>query len=340
MRPRTLRRPSPGFSLIELLIVIGVIAILIALLLPAVQQARAAARRTQCQNHLRQVGLALHNYLDAAQVLPPGMFNYLGADIDDVIQADGSQGMMGPARSCWMQRVLPYLEQQALYDQLPFDSNTQAHTWGVQFGVPIWTIVPMLMCPSDPANPKVVTDKGSGPEDSEGFHGNIVLCAGSTSFGESDLWQRTGVADGAALDGMFYGLSSTRLADVTDGASNTVMGSELILNPDGHDGPAGDGPRDVRGRYYNCYRGNALFSTQHAPNTSVPDDVDSCEAPNPAAPCNTGADVIVQYARSYHDGGANVLMGDGAVRFVSEFVATEVFRAAGSRAGGEAGGDF
>jgi len=335
MRRRTLRRGSPGFSLIELLVAIGVIAILVALLLPAVQQARASARSVHCQNNLRQVGLALHSYHETHQVLPPGMFNYLGADIDDVIQADGSQGVMGPARSCWMQRMLPYLEQQALYDTLPFASNTQSQTWGVQFQAPIWTIVPSLMCPSDPANPKVVTDKGTRPEDSEGFHGNIVLCAGSTAFGLSDQWQRTGIADGAHLNGMFYGLSSTRLADVTDGLSNTVMGAELILNRDGQDGPGADGPRDVRGRYYNCYRGNALFSTQHSPNTSVPDDVDSCEVPNPASPCNTGADVIVQYTRSYHHGGANVLFGDGAVCLVSENVATEVFRAAGSRAGGE-----
>ena len=334
MSLRSHRRPR-GFTLLELLVVIAVIGLLISLLVPAVQQARAVARTTSCKNNMRQVGLAMHNYADAHQALPPGMFNYMSADIDDVLQPDGTRGAMGPSRSCWMQRVLPYLEQRALYDQFPFDANVQAQRWGVQLGVPIWTVVPPLMCPSDPANPKVTTDKGSGPEDSEGFHGNIAMCAGSTDFGIANRWQIDGTADGADLDGMFYGLSSTRFADVTDGASNTVMGSELIINPDGRDTDTTDGPRDVRGRYYNCYRGEALFSTQHSPNTSIPDQTDACEVPNPASPCTTGSDVIVQYARSYHPGGVNVLMADGAVRFVSENIATEVFRSAGTRAGGE-----
>src|SRR5262249_32910610 len=147
-----------------------------------------------------------------------------------------------------------------------------------------------------------------------------------------------GTPTGDKLDGMCYALSSTRFSDVTDGLSNTVMGSELIINQDILGGPAGsqgNGYRDNRGRYYNSHRATALFSTQYPPNTTVPDEVDYC-LPNPMAPCNQSfLDRKVQYARSYHPSGANVLLGDGSVRFVSDNVSTEVFRALGSRAGGE-----
>jgi len=234
-----------------------------------------------------------------------------------------------------MQQLLPFVDQQTLYNQLPLSSNVQAFQWGTKFGTPIWTIIPLLTCPSDPANPKNVTDKGTGPEDSEGFHGNIVMCAGSTDFGNSDSWHSDGIPAGNNLNGMFYALSSTRFADVADGLSNTVMGSELIINPDG-----AINYRDNRGRYYNAFRGVVLFSTQFPPNTSVPDEVDTCDIPNPLSPCNTNSDVIVIYARSYHPGGANVVMGDGSTRFISENISTEIFRALGTRAGSEKSGEF
>lgn len=333
-------RQRPGFTIIELLVAIMMIAILLTLLLPAIQQGRVSARTLQCKNNMRQIGLALQSYHTDYNVLPPGMFNYLGDDITNVVRPDGTTGLLGPSRSCWMQRLLPYVDQQPLYSKMPFDSNTRAHLWGTTFGTPIWTIVPQFMCPSDPASPKNLTDQGATPELSQGFHGNIVLCAASTEFGLADQFKETGKASGDDLNGLFYSFSSTRFADVSDGLSNTVMGSELILNPDGVGTPnQSRAVRDTRGRYYNCYRGSALFSTQYPPNTSVPDAVENCVA-NPASPCVMAPGPKVQYARSYHTGGANVMLADGSVRFVSETVSTEVFRALGSRAEGEPLGDF
>lgn len=331
-----------------MVVAILIIGLLLVILLPAIQRGRVSARTLHCKNNLRQIGLAMQSYHDTHRTLPPGMFNYLGADISEVTQPDGTVGMRGPARSCWMQRILPYIDQQPLYAQLPFDSNVRAYEWGKNFGTPIWTIVPQLMCPSDPANPKNVSDQGTGPENSQGFFGNIAMCAGSTDFGVSDLWKVDGTYTGDNLNGMFYSLSSVRFADVTDGLTSTVMGSELIINQDGRStldasgNTAIQGDRDTRGRYYNSHRGNALFSTQFPPNTSVPDEVDFC-VQNPASPCNTSGSSPtqkVQYARSYHPGGANVVMGDASVRFISENISTEVFRSLGSRAGGEKPGEF
>jgi hypothetical protein len=118
------------------------------------------------------------------------------------------------------------------------------------------------------------------------------------------------------------------------------MGSELIINPDGVGTPnQSRAVRDTRGRYYNCYRASAMFSTQYPPNTSIPDNVENCVA-NPASPCEIASGSKVQYARSYHPGGVNVILGDGSSRFVSDNVSTEVFRALGSRAGAEKLGEF
>jgi prepilin-type processing-associated H-X9-DG protein len=332
--------------LIELIVVIGVIAILIALLLPAVQQARSSARKTQCQNNMKQVGLAMHNYHDLNKMFPPGLFSYIFDDLDDFVHADGSgPHLRGPARTCWMQQILPQLGYENLHNQLPFDANTAGHEWAdPPLSAPISTIVQPLMCPMDPANPKLLSDDSTSPDDSEGFHGNIVMCAGDKEFGIGDQGELTGIGAGADLNGMFYAISSTRIADVTDGLSNTVMGSELILIHDiqGDSGieSGGTARKDTHGRYYKCFWGEALFSTQYPPNTKVPDELRFCQIPHPRVPCNNGAEVPVLYARSYHDGGVNVLMGDGSVRFVSDFVDLSVFRALGSRDGGESIGEF
>ena len=98
-----------AFTLIELLVVIAIIAVLIALLLPAVQQAREAARRTQCKNNQKQLGLALHSYHDTFKIFPPGQFNYFGQDLF-------SGGVYGGSRACWMQQLLPYMDQAPLYN--------------------------------------------------------------------------------------------------------------------------------------------------------------------------------------------------------------------------------
>jgi prepilin-type processing-associated H-X9-DG protein len=225
-----------------------------------------------------------------------------------------------------MQDVLPHLEQEALFEQ--FDAFMSAGHSALSFPANT-TVVPTLMCPADPTSPKLKTwNAGGGAGGSQGFSGNYVLCAGDGSFNP------TGPGSSAALNGMFYALSQTRLGDVSDGTSNTALSSELILSPDAID-------NDIRGRYYNPPHGGTLFSTRVPPNSAVPDQFGWCSSrPVPQAPCvATGTNMFIS-ARSYHTGGANLGLADGSVRFVSNGADPTAFRATGSRNGGEALGDY
>ena len=157
-----LRARRVGFTLIELLVVIAIIAILIALLLPAVQQAREAARRTQCKNNLKQVGLALHNYHDVTS---------------DCFPYGHQQEVAGGShrRDCWYQRVLPYVEQAPLYNAYEADKTEYIHNIAASatVGYIAKTPVTMFSCPSDSTNP------GYGASGSAtAFQGNYVVCAG------------------------------------------------------------------------------------------------------------------------------------------------------------------
>ncbi len=298
------------------MVVFAIIAVLIALLLPAVQQAREAARRSQCKNNLKQLGLALHNYHDTMLVFPPGMFNY----IQDPYSSPGNP-IQGNARS-WMQMILPYIDQAPLYNIFtPYFSNgTQAYSYPQNS-----TIIPVLMCPSDPNSPKV--------QAGEGFFGNYVLCGGSNTWGARGT---NTDSTGAKANGMFYPISNTRMKDIIDGTSNTIMAGEINL--------ASGSSFDARGSYYNAEHMGALFVTANPPNSAVYDLESHCVAtPLQYAPCtsfgNSGPGFVVS-TRSYHVGGSHLLMADGAVRFVSSNINTVTFQSLGSRAGNEVVGEF
>jgi prepilin-type N-terminal cleavage/methylation domain-containing protein/prepilin-type processing-associated H-X9-DG protein len=320
-----LSRRRRGFTLIELLVVIAIIAILIGLLLPAVQKVRDAAARMKCQNHLKQLGLALHGFHDSRQALPPGVSQgYFPATNGSVEwYAAASYGapsnMVDKDRTCWAFHIIPFLEQDAAARamQTGMDAGTMSTLVAVNS-----TVFPTLVCPSDPLGVK-------DPTAGQGFHSNYALCHGNGS-------SVTYVAPvpnapekfGLNNNGIFYGRSKTKLTDITDGTSSTVAGSELLFS---------SSTGDVRGRIWNAIHTGATFSTQYPPNSSIGDRPEGgrCAA-TPQAPCAaTNNNGLYLVARSGHSGGANAVMADGSVRFVINGINPQAWLNLGTRAGGE-----
>jgi prepilin-type N-terminal cleavage/methylation domain-containing protein/prepilin-type processing-associated H-X9-DG protein len=292
-----------GFTLVELLVVIAIIGILIALLLPAVQAAREAARRTQCLNHLKQWGLAIHVFHDTKKRLPLG-------------------SRSGP-RQTWVMNIWPYIELNTLAEKNDLDIN---------FYQPPGTIpgtlngltglyVPFYYCPSDAGS-----DLTNGTYQRR--RGNYVVNWGNARYG-MDL--DVGIAPFSHVGGDRTKPRTTTLADIVDGTSNTAMLSEVLRawSPDDN---------DWRGDIHND-DGVCRFHTLVSPNTSVPDIIESGWFQNtddPLMPAVAGGRTSqVAAARSRHSGGVNVVNCDGSVRFVNDGITLEVWQAIGSMDGKE-----
>jgi len=322
-----IRRKSKGrgFTLVELLVVIAIIGVLVALLLPAVQAAREAARRTQCINNLKQIGLGLLNHESSRGKLPPGHIRKVIADgnIDSI--------------ASWISVTLPYFEQTNIYTQIDFDVPFYLHP-GVATGQSYHSqFIPLFDCPSDGAasNLQMVLN-GGGTTNRYGARGNYVANAGYSrdKFGiwqNDDSWQQvkfatsanpgpiltdnTGKTARSSLIGFgpFMVNRELKLREVTDGLSNTAMVSE-VLNIEGN---------DSRGTLH--WGGGAHFLLTHPPNASFNDLTRHCITEH-EAPCKTsrrtwqGAHQLT--ARSGHPGGVNVLLMDSSAHFVSDDVDT------------------
>jgi len=292
-------RQRPGFTLIELLVVIAIIAVLIALLLPAVQQAREAARRTQCRSALKQIGLALHNYHDTTNVLPPGWIGVNGSG-QPFVDGGNSWG--------WASRILPQMDQAPLFQSLNFSLSMMdpAHaTARVQ-------TLPIYRCPSD-VGPNVWTleDASANPLT------DLAAANYVGSFGVSDMDSCAGQPAPFRCqgEGTLYHNSNIRLAEMTDGTSNTYV--------------VGEHKSDEQSGWHSTWIGvvpngddaiaRILGTADHTPN-------------NPAN--------HIDDFSSHHVGGAHFVMGDGAVRFISTNISHQVFQALATRNGGEVVGEF
>jgi prepilin-type N-terminal cleavage/methylation domain-containing protein len=321
------RRFGRGFTLVELLVVIAIIGILVAMLLPAVQSAREAARRLQCSTRMREVALAMHQHHNTYKYFPHGTYNYIDGTFytPPPYGTDDGKGNTGPGphrmdRRCWMQDVLPFLEQRSLYDEFKKQMDTGGTALGFQKHD---TVITVLMCPSDPTSPKLHTFWGGSGTPTQGFSGNVIANAGS------DYFRRTQDVDSGNLDGVFFAVSKVRIDDIRDGTTNTALLSELILSPD-------TDSHDIRGRYHNPAHGGVLFSTRLPPNNMVPDRLNWCaNNPVPRAPCIWIETDMFVSVRSYHTGGVNLALADASVRFISDSIEPDLFKAMGSRAGGE-----
>lgn len=334
MNSTDLRR---GFTLVELLVVVAIIALLMGLLLPAVQSAREAARRTQCGNNARQIAIAMLSHHTSMQSFPFGQ-NYPLRQLGNT-QKD---------RQCWFHELLPFVEQQPLRDGLVAHLATGGSGWWTPNR---WVPIPTFMCPSDPASPKAITggwseSPGGQPENSQGFHGNYAACSGDTANNPNSMADND--PDGIRRSGLFIGSPSPTaprrlsLDHCRDGASNTLLVGEIVLKADLNPGSQVSGgnsasqQHDNRGRYWNVHFGYSLFSTLHSPNTSVGDRLPWCVADPAAAPCQAlAADNVVLSLRSRHPGGGHGALADGAVRFFTDAIDPVAYRGLGSRAGRE-----
>jgi prepilin-type N-terminal cleavage/methylation domain-containing protein/prepilin-type processing-associated H-X9-DG protein len=345
-------RTRRAFTLVELLVVIAIIGVLTGLLLPAVQKVREASFRATCQNNLKQLGLALHNYESVLRVFPPAFRNN-----NDAPPAYSS---LPPYFFSWsvLAQMNPFLEQTAIYNQMdltlpiyvpPLFNISPPNQFAVQ------QVVKLFLCPSDRAMPvsEAYGEPVIGPT-------NYAFCTG------------TGTTNGGPpfgspwnSDGMFQAQIGTRALDVTDGLSHTAAASESTL---------GDGPENAFGAIpaspqlvyaytgfgtplndANCAAATlwnvenrrgfmwasgemrcASYNHYYAPNSLTYDCVTNDTTPGPGM----FTAVAFRAARSRHPGGVNLLMGDGSVHFVSNGIDLTTWRALATRQGSEYVSDF
>ena len=312
-RPCRVRRRCPaGFTLIELLVVIAIIGVLIGLLLPAVQKVREAANRLKCQNNLKQIGLALHNYENTTGTFPPAY-----VELNPLSD-----------RATWQVLILPFSEQDNLYRT--YDPR-QSTGGGANNFLLNRTQLKMFKCPSDPELPP--KPYPPNPDIGPWALGNY-LCNNGLGPMRSDWVPETSVEK----PGVFMVNSKTRVAGVRDGTSNTMFVSECV------NVPGAGGREDWRGNL--TYPENCVFHWNHTPNSSSPDWLrDVLCVSVPEAPCifthtafNNRWNILT--ARSRHAGGVQVLFGDGRVAFVTNNVNLQTWQALGSPAGGEVVGEY
>jgi len=313
-----------GFTLIELLVVIAIIAILMSLMLPAVQQAREAARRSQCVNNLKQIGLAMHNYHDAHSVLPPGNRSTL--------------------YGTWGLSLLPYLEMTALYNTWDFNQGAVGRTYTTAPNTTVsQTRISAYTCPTDISRTNVT----SATAPVIPHHNYVANYGNSTISQDTSFW-------GVDYKGSPFGniqvdaagrplRGCVRLSLITDGLSNTLMVSEIIQGS----GFNGASRADLRGRIIG-YGGGAYFTTHNNPNSPLPDYewTNYCVTPAPVPgvawsstinvpenpPClqTNSLRYAQRAARSRHSGGVNAVKCDGSVSFISSTVDVNTWRNLGS----------
>lgn len=324
-------RKTRGFTLIELLVVIAIIGVLIALLLPAVQQAREAARRIQCTNNLKQLGLAFHNYESAINTLPPGR--------------------KGCCWGTWLVFVMPFIEGQSTYNAFNFSGNNNPALPAATFDSPFRYAGPTnvtvtssrvntFLCPSDgsqnfPIQPSYngiawkistqnyVVNYGNTSERQFNYNGLAFGGAPFTDMGSPYV-------DITTANQSVQSQETVRFSAFTDGLSQTVLASELIV-PQGY---------DLRGFSHWGYGSN--FTTYLVPNSTLPDIMQSigyCNTTVKTNPPCIGESMptlpLMKAARSRHPGGVNTLFGDGTVKFIKNSVNIYIWRALGSTHGTE-----
>ena len=337
-----------GFTLIELLVVIAIIALLMGLLLPAVQKVREAAARLKCQNNLKQIGLALHNYENAIGRYPPAYVGNPHVDGSAYGVTYGDEYRNGPTGFAWGTLILPFIEQENLYQQ--FDLN--APCWAPQNAAAARTKVAMFICPAATGGSDGFDVQRTGADNRHGvpYSPNIFFAHSHyvTNAGVHQPWGRAtaycydydvpepiaGLSQPARIDGPFYRNSKIRVADVSDGLSNTVFigeHSSYLSNKTwvGVVPGAVTPPRlDLRPWPSENNGAGCLVGIHSGPDTHDHPQVIIHAPNNPFGHTD-------QMWGEHGTPGCNVLFGDGSVRFVSAFINPFAWVALSTRNGGE-----
>ncbi len=303
-------RQKTGFTLVELLVVIAIIGILVALLLPAIQAARESARRTQCANNLKQIGLALHNYHESFQKFPYGWDN---------------RGVG------WTLHLLPFAELGSIYSTIHFQESGPGN-WdsGSENQMACETVIPVYRCPSMPLE-EHLDYNGIAQRVPASYRG----CSGSKS--SSDDASTIAIPGSISLEhlkqnGMFYACSSVRFPDISDGTSNTIFVGESRTDP--------AFSKDGQGMdfwYIGSPQADPCACNGGTGGTEFSEFVGSTLAPMNAflkRPDVSGHLMELSFG-SYHTSGVDFLMGDGNVRFISDSIDSTVYLGLGSILGGE-----
>jgi prepilin-type N-terminal cleavage/methylation domain-containing protein/prepilin-type processing-associated H-X9-DG protein len=371
----TNRGSRKGFTLIELLVVIAIIAVLIALLLPAVQAAREAARRSQCINNLKQIGLAMHNYISSNGTVPLGA-SLQPYDVGGWYNAanNSTNGNMWNWDS-WSAHalMLPYMEQNPIYSAINFSYSTGGSNQNAVGTLAYFinstgmnTVISTLGCPSD------------GSWNSVKSNGGVNICSYGLSMGTS-TYSTSGV--GAPVTGLFGYQTQVTLAQITDGTSNTIaFGEQLVgdtnANSMNRSIATGNGPAPA-GSLADQYDASSVGGSLQAALTGLAADIASCNTQfktgprendrgyrwgmgcpgwtmlNTVMPPNGGGQASFGACRvnccadgqsehdefniisSYHSGGVNVGMADGSARFIKSSISIPTWWALGTKGNGE-----
>lgn len=342
-------RPKTGFTLVELLVVIAIIGVLVGLLLPAVQAAREAARRMQCQNNMKQFGLAMHNHMSAFNAFPPGNVNY--DESGNRFKTGGWQHGQNELGWHWLAMLFPYIEQPAMWELVKICEADRAneHTSNPCDHCEYLATTNHLGREQLPSFDQCPTAPLVRTQFSDGSYGLEALAKGNNyaaCWGSGDMlsWEKsetrgafgTYYADQEEILNIVAGQPTTagdrfqnskgmQSRDFIDGLSNTMAMSEIL---------ASESKTDIRGVWMSPAMGATIFSAFQNPNSNTKDILAACgnEITDPSTTTTIEANrrldcleqrttaVIYAAARSYHTGGVNALIADGSVRFVSDSV--------------------